>query len=149
LIRNVDLVHKKVVADIDNTLLERYEEYSGTCFSDYSGIKKDGIGKGGTISPGFLFYDAINNVFYGYKSDIKKLEEFELTIVPAIITSSAAKSMRIHPLKFLNGINEGWKIIEDISLGGQSGKSPAKFKRIGMEHYLSCVKVKINNGDFD
>jgi hypothetical protein len=149
LVRNVDLVHKKVITEIDNTILERYEEYGGTCFSDYSGIKKDGIGKGGTISPGFLFYDAVENVFYGYKSDIKKLEEFELTIVPAVINSNAAKNMRTHPLQFLNGTNQGWKIIEDISSGGQSGKSPGKFKRIGMEHYLSCILAKINNGDFD
>ncbi len=63
----VGLDHGKIVDAIDNSLLDKYEEFAGSCFSDYAGIKKDNIGKGGVISPGFIFYDAVENNFYGYR----------------------------------------------------------------------------------
>ena len=160
-ITNSGLEHCNVINSIDNSHIENFSTFGGSCFSDYAGIKKDSIGEGGVISPGFIFYDATENRFYGYKykyGSHKKgekppdLEEFETTIVPAIINSSATKRMLTNSMDYLGRENMGWRILKNIELGGplgESGKSPAKFKRIGMEHYLHCMKIKISNGDFD
>jgi hypothetical protein len=119
------------------------------------------ITDGGVISPGFIYYDAVENEFYGYrfkygshkKGGIKPdLSEFETTIVPAVIASDSTKRMRDSLLDYLGRDNIGWKMIRNIERGGafgESGKSAAKFKRIGMEHYLHCLKMKILNGDFN
>lgn len=161
-ITNVGLDHSKVVDTIDNSLLDKYTELAGNSFSDYAGIKKDNVTEGGVPSPGFIFYDAVNNHFYGYRfkyGSHKKgqtppsMVEYETTIVPAVIGSDAAKRMQTHSLDYLGENNMGWRIIKNIELGetfgGESGKSAAKFKRIGMEHYLHCLRTKISNGDFN
>lgn len=153
------LNHDNIVDTIDNSLPYIFKKFAGHCFSDYAGIKKDSITEGGVISPGFILYDAVLNNFFGFrykngghkKDEIKPdLIEFETTIVPAIIASKSSKRMQ---LDYLGADNQGWKIIKNIELGekngGESGKSPAKFKRISMEHYLHCLRVKISNGDFD
>ena len=81
------------------------------------------------------------------------LIEFETTIVPAVIASKSSERMQSDSLDYLGAGNKGWEIITNIKRGeyngGESGKSAAKFKRISMEHYLHCMKVKISNGDFD
>ena len=147
------LVHGEIIDNIDNSLLNTYGKYGGNGFSDYVGIKKDNISDGGVVSPGFIYYDPIYNVFYGYKGQPRpRLEEFEKTIVPAVIRSDATIRMQGHALDFLGSYNCGWKIIKNIELGlpdGESGKSAPKFKRISMEHYLHCIRTKISNGDFD
>ncbi len=156
-----ELVHGKVVPTIDNSLIKAYKAFGGDSFSDYVGIRKDNLSEGGVISPGFIYYDAVTNDFYGFrykygshkKGMIKpKLVEFETTIVPAVINSEASKRMNLHILDFLGDTNMGWQIIKNIELGpplGESGKSAPKFKRISMEHYLHCLRCKISNGDFD
>lgn len=156
-----ELVHGEVVPTIDNRLINIYKAFGGHSFSDYVGIKKDNISEGGVISPGFIYFDAVTNQFYGfrYKNGSHKkgmikpnLAEFETTIVPAVISSDASKRMNLHMLDFLGAGNVGWQIIKNIELGpllGESGKSAAKFKRISMEHYLHCLRCKISNGDFD
>lgn len=161
-ITNVGLEHDKVVEAIDNSLINIYDDFAGHCFSDYAGIKKDNISDGGVISPGFIYYNAVNNNFYGFRykyGSHKKghtkpdLEEFETTIVPAVIASLASRRMHAHALDYLGLDNMGWKIIKNIELGeshgGESGKNAAKFKRIGIEHYLHCLRTRIINGDFD
>lgn len=160
-ITNSGLDHGKIIDTIDNSLLNIYKKLAGSGFSDYVGIKKDNISDGGVISPGFIYYDAINNIFYGYRYKYgshkkgqpkPRLEEFETTIIPAVIRSDATKRMQAHSLDYLGFYNEGWRIIKNIELGlpiGESGKSPSKFKRISMEHYLHCIRIKISNGDFD
>lgn len=148
-ITNVGLIHNEVVTSIDNRLLEIYRNFSGSCFSDYSGIKKDDISGGGTISPGFIYYDAVENQFYGYKGQIKDLDEFKSTIVPAIISSESTKRMESSASDYLGVQNVGWKMIKRIYNSQESGKSAAKFKRIGMEHYLHCLQIKIQKGDLD
>jgi hypothetical protein len=158
-ITNVGLIHGEIVEAIDNSILNNYKNFGGNCFSDYSGIKKDKISSGAPIiSPGFVYYDSVNNEYYGYrykngsnkKGAIKpKLEEFETTIVPDVIASEASRRMHASTLDYLGSGNRGWKIITDISRKKEKGKSPAKFKRIGMEHYLHCIKSRIANGDFD
>ena len=154
--------HGSMIDGIDNSLPYIFKKFAGHCFSDYVGIKKDNITDGGVISPGFFFYDAVTNSFFGYrykngghgKGETKpELIEFETTIVPAVIASKPSKRMQSDSLDYLGVGNKGWEIITNIELGenngGESGKSAAKFKRISMEHYLYCMRVKISNGDFD
>ncbi len=148
-ITNVGLAHGQAIESIDNTLLESYSDFNCNSFSDYCGIKKDDVTDGGTISPGFVYYDSTINKFFGYKGKIKELSEFETTIVPDVISSEASKRMKKHKLPYLNSDNIGWRIISNIDMGLESGKSPAKFKRISLEHYLHCLKLRIENGDFD
>jgi hypothetical protein len=157
----VRLESGKIVETINNNLLEIYPALAGGSFSDYVGIKKDDITEGGVISPGFIFYDAVENNFYGFRykyGSHKKggippeLIEFETTIIPAVISSDAARRMKLDSLDFLGLDNFGWRIIKNIELGlplGETGKNQAKFKRISMEHYMHCIKTKIDNGDFD
>jgi hypothetical protein len=66
-IQNVNLQHKEIVFDADNGLLDQYKiSFKANCFGDYAGIKKDDLTSGGTISPGFLFYNALSNEFVGF-----------------------------------------------------------------------------------
>jgi hypothetical protein len=154
--KNVNINHGEKLKEINNDHTEVYEKFGSGCFSDYAGIKKDDVAEGGTISPGFIYYDAVNNEFYGYrykngshgKGEVRpELREFETTIVPAIIKSDATERMLADPRKYLNASNNGWHLITKIS-EGMTGKSQALFKRIAMFHYLHCVKSKIDYGDF-
>lgn len=157
-IRISSLVHGDIVSSIDNSLLDNYRHFAGSSFSDYAGIKKDNIDNGGVISPGLIFYDAIINKFFGFRykdgshkkgEEKPKIEEFETTIIPAVINSKSVKSMHSNQLNFLGVENKGWVLIKNINSGVESGKNAAKFKRISMEHYLHCIKTKIANGDFN
>lgn len=142
-ISNVGLDHGSVVYDVDNGLVETYQtSLHADLFADYSGIKKDDLTSGGTISPGFLFYDAVKNHFVGFKGNVKRLEEFAETIVPDVIASEAAANMRESGRPYLTE-NSGWDTLVRISEGEETGKSQAKFKRIAMEHYLHCRKVDL------
>ncbi|MEN6387192.1 MAG: hypothetical protein ABFD79_18590 [Phycisphaerales bacterium] len=111
---------------------------------DYGGIKKDDLSAGGTISPGFIYYDAVENQYFGYKASIKgSLDEFRNTIVPDVINSAATTSMLAHIPPFVGPENPGYATLLRINEGDESGKSQAKFKRIAMEHYLHCMQIKI------
>lgn len=145
---NIGLEHGKVVKVIDNSLIEIFQKYNGTSFSDYAGIKKDDISKGGGISPGFIYYDAVRNRFYGFKGTVDKPITFKTIIVPDVIASRATLRMNTAPLPFLSSVNFGWQMLNDINIGIEPGQSAAKFKRIGMEHYIHCLKTRIANGDF-
>lgn len=145
-IQNVSLDHDQIVLDADNSLLDLYTRMNFNAFGDYIGIKKDDLTAGGTISPGFIFYDPVDNLFYGYKGDIKNLDQFEKTIVPAVLNSTVAANMALNNPDYLNADNVGWKILTDINSGTEAGKSQAKFKRIAMEHYLHCIRVLIQTG---
>lgn len=158
----VGLKHCEMIDTIDNSLPYVFNEFDGDCFSDYVGIRKDNVTDGGVKSPGFIFYDAVINNFFGYRykhgghkkgEQPPELSEFETTIIPAVVDSHTSKRMESDALDYLGVENKGWEIIKNIQLGerngGESGKSPAKFKRISMEHYLHCMKIKIANGDFD
>lgn len=142
-ISNVGLDHGKVVYDVDNGLVETYHSLlHANLFADYVGIKKDDLTSGGTISPGFLFYDAVKNHFLGFKGNVKRLEEFADTIVPDVMASEAVNNMRTSGRGYLTD-NPGWDTLVRISNGEETGKSQAKFKRIAMEHYLHCRKVDL------
>lgn len=48
---------------------------------------------GYTISPGFIYYDASENQYYGYGADIKELSQFENKIIPDILSSDSTTRM--------------------------------------------------------
>jgi Beta protein len=149
-IQNVKLDHGEVIPDADNSLLDLFQSnLHMDAFGDYAGIKKDDLNAGGTISPGFIFYDPIENLYYGFKGEMKELGEFERTIVPAVLDSPiVARILAEHP-SYLLPDNAGYQRLRAIRAGLESGKSQAKFKRIAMEHYLYCIRTKIQEGQLD
>lgn len=148
-IKNFELNHAHKIEEVDNSLMNNFDRLGAHSFADYCGIKKDPIEGGGGISPGFIFYDAVNNDFYGYKgSEKRELSDFETIIVPAVLRSDSATRMQGSPLDYLSSQNKGWQMLENIWDKIESGKNQAKFKRISMEHYLHCIKTKIKSGYF-
>lgn len=148
-IQNVKLDHGEVIADADNSLQELFHSnLKMNGFGDYAGIKKDDLNSGGTISPGFIFYDPIDNLYYGYKGGVKSLSEFEDTIVPAVLNSNVITRLRDEYPEYITD-NTGYNTLLAIQNRTDSGKSQAKFKRISIEHYLHCMKVKVRQGEFD
>ncbi|WP_442591518.1 beta family protein [Pedobacter sp. AW31-3R] len=148
-IKNFELNHGHKIEIVDNSLMNHFDKLGAHSFADYGGIKKDPLEGGGGISPGFIFYDAVDNDFYGYKgSRERELIDFETIIVPAVLHSDAAARMQGSRLDFLSPQNKGWKMLENIRDKVESGKNQGKFKRISMEHYLHCIKTKIDSGYF-
>ena len=145
-IQNVKLNHGEIVYQADNSLIDLFHSYGFNAFGDYAGIKKDDLSSGGTISPGFIFYNPVDKLYYGYKGDIKNLAEFETTIVPAVLGSPLVAIINTDNADYLNAQNEGWNTLQRISNGEESGKSQAKFKKISIEHYLHCMRVGIASG---
>lgn len=144
-ILNINLTHNDVIGEADNSLINFYKSYKFNSFGDYVGIKKDEIPAGGGISPGFIMYDPLDNVYYGYKGNIKKLSEFEDTIVPDVLNSNVIKNIISTHKSYLDN-NPGYETILRISTNSEPGKSQAKFKKISMEHYLYCIKINILEG---
>lgn len=148
-IKNFELDHGHKIEIVNNSLMNKFKKLGAHSFADYGGIKKDPIEGGGGISPGFIFYDAVDNGFYGYKgSEARKLADFETIIVPAVLRSDSAARMQGSGLDYLSPQNKGWQILENIWDEVESGKNQAKFKRISIEHYLHCIKTKIESGYF-
>lgn len=148
-IQNVKLEHGQVVFEADNSQIDfdTMADFGVNAAGDYVGIKKDDLTAGGTISPGFVYYDAVENQFYGYRADIKKLEQFEDKIVPDILASEATERMLSASPPYLTAQNWGYNTLLNINVGAESGKSQAKFKRIAMQHYLYCMLVKIQKSE--
>jgi hypothetical protein len=151
---NIGLEHGKPVYEADNRLLKTYKQLHGQSFGDYAGIKKDKVSKGIGISPGFIFYNPLENNFYGFRGSLdakgksnQDLEDFETIIVPDVIKSEIVAHIKNSNLPYLSTNNRGWQMIQNICRG-VSGKNMAKFKRISMEHYLHCIRTKIDAGHF-
>lgn len=146
-ITNSGLKHQQVVAEIDNTLMNNYKRIRCQCFGDYVGIKKDGINTARGRSPGFIFYDPVENNSYGFRgSDARLFEDFETIIIPDVYNSASATRMQNSGLGYLHRNNFGWQMIIEILNGDRKGKSPSTYKRIAMEHYLHCLRIKIETG---
>jgi hypothetical protein len=148
-IQNVRLEHGQVVFEADNSHIdtEIMNDFGVNATGDFVGIKKDDLTAGGTISPGFIYYDATENQYYGYRADIKDLSQFENKIVPDVLNSDASNRMLSNTPPFVGPDNPGYNTLLSISEGKESGKSQAKFKKIAMEHYLHCMKIKIQNNE--
>jgi hypothetical protein len=149
-ITNKGLDHGQVVHQIDNGLLSNYRTLYGTAFADYVGIKKGDLKKGGGRSPGFIFYDATENRYYGYRgaSSPPDLADIERIIVPDAYNSAAAVRMQNSGLPYLGMDNAGWQTLVNILGEIEPGQSQAKLKNISMAHYLHCMRTKINAGHF-
>lgn len=146
-VQNVKLDHEEIVGEANNSLVEMYKKQGFDAFGDYAGIKKDDLTSGGTISPGFIFYDPYDNLFYGFKSDVKELEEFERTIVPAVLNSPVVQNLQEKHPEFIEG-NPGIEMLRKIRDDDkESGKNQAKFKKISMDHYLHCIKTSIEKDE--
>ncbi|MDF2159390.1 hypothetical protein [Algoriphagus sp. CAU 1675] len=141
-IKNVGLDHDDVISEADNSLIETFEREKFDAFGDYAGIKKDDLTAGGTISPGFIFYDPYDNLYYGFKAEEKKLSQFKDFIVPAVLGSVPFSRLQEQYPSFIEG-NAGVKMLRDINTGIENGQNQAKFKKIAMQHYLHCMKVWI------
>jgi hypothetical protein len=109
-ITNVGLDHGKIVRQIDNSLLLTYRRIGGNSFGDYVGIKKDNITKGGGISPSFIYYNPIENKFYGFRGTLnssgksnQELIEFETIIVPDVMDCNTTKGLQNSYPQFLAG----------------------------------------------
>ena len=149
-IENVKLDHGQVVMEADNSQIDTdiMSTFQVNATGDYAGIKKDNLTAGGTISPGFLYYDAVENQYYGYKALIKgSVDEFDNTIIPAILASDSTSRMLQSEPPFLSTDNWGYDTLLKISRKEESGRSQAKFKRIAIEHYLYCMKILIEKGE--
>lgn len=145
-IQNVKLDHGNIIAEADNTLLEMYSTNGFEAFGDYVGVKKDDMSSGGTISPGFIIFDPYENMYYGYKGERKSLDEFEDTIVPAVLKSPMIQNL-VNNYNDYIADNQGYITLNNINQGTESGKNQAKFKKISMLHYLHCIKTSINKND--
>jgi hypothetical protein len=146
-ITNSGLKHKGVVEEVDNKLMHNFRGIGCQCFGDYVGIKKDGINEARGRSPGFIFYDPVENNSYGFKgSDARLFEDFETIIIPAVYNSASADRMQNSGLGYLHSNNFGWQMIIEILKGDRKGKSPSTYKRIAMEHYLHCLRIKMQSG---
>ncbi len=146
-IANSRLKHKEVVDEIDNNLMNNYKRINCQCFGDYVGIKKDGVNDARGRSPGFIFYDPVENNSYGFRgSDARQFADFETIIVPDVYNSASATRMQHSNLGYLHQDNFGWQMIIDILKGDRKGRSPSTYKRIAMEHYLHCLRIKIAAG---
>lgn len=144
-IQNVKLDHDQVVFDADNSHIdiEIMESFGVNATGDFVGVKKDDLTAGGMISPGFIYYDATENQYYGYRADVKELIQFEYKIVPDVLASEATRRMLQNDPPYVGPKNQGYATLMNIGSGGESGKSQAKFKRIAMEHYLYCMQINI------
>lgn len=133
---NKGLIDNQIIIDADNSLLTEHRRYGFTAFGDYSGIKKDLLQVGGTISPGFIYYSWTNNCYIGYSGRIRILSEFESHIAPSVLNSIYwGQYPSSHHVKC-----PGCQTILNIIKGITSGKSQAKWKRISMMHYLHTME---------
>lgn len=151
MITNTGLDHGEKIDRIDNSLMNKFESFGANSFADQAGVKRDVVESGGGISPGFIYYDAVENSFYGFKG-LKRaepeLDDFRAIIIRDVLTSAPTERMRRSRLSYLCRENIGWRMIEDMWAETEPWKSQAKFKRIAMEHYLHCMKAKISDGYF-
>jgi hypothetical protein len=147
------LTHAARITALNNRLLEHYHDLGADSFGDYVCIKKDTVPKGGgKVSPGFIYYNPIDNDYYGFRGTLtngksdQNLDDFVNIIAPSVIHSSVSQTLlRRHP-DFVRD-NPGWDLMNRIGQKLEPGKSAGKFKRISMEHYLHCMKVKIMRGE--
>jgi hypothetical protein len=144
-VQNTKLDHGSIVPEANNSLFELYNtvSYRFGAFGDYVGVKKDDITSGGTISPGFIFYNPEENLYYGFKGKIKSLNEFEVTIVPDVLNTEFIKNWVATQSKYYAD-NLGIKRLEKINAREETGKNQAKFKWISMMHYLHSMKVLLS-----
>ncbi len=143
-IQNVGLDHEEVIVQADNSLkdLFRLPQYHFNAFGDYAGVKRDELNSGGGISPGLMFFNPEENLYYGFRGPTKELEEFERTIIPAVLEMGFVKNWVNTGSPFIQN-NPGYDRLLNIRDGKEPSKSQAKYKWISIMHYLHCIKTMI------
>ncbi|WP_276089697.1 hypothetical protein [Pedobacter sp. JY14-1] len=146
-IQNVALDHEEVIGQADNSLRDLYKmpQWRFSAFGDYAGVKKDDITSGGGVSPGLVFYNPDENLYYGFRGPTKNLLEFEQTIIPAVLQMGFVNSWTEKNSAFIEG-NPGYDRLINIRNGHEPSRSQAKYKWISIMHYLHCMKVLISQG---
>lgn len=136
---NLSLADNQIVAQIDNSLLTAYPTYGFDAFGDYVGVKRDSITEGGSISPGFLFYNWQNNSFTGYRGRTRVLSEFDSHIVPTLIGSPYWSAYSVQHRQQCPGC----LTVQNIRSGNESGSNQAKWKGITLSHYLYTMEESL------
>ncbi|HTN19785.1 MAG TPA: hypothetical protein VL125_04885 [Pelobium sp.] len=145
---NIGMKHGEIIDTADNSLVVQFRQLGAVGFGDYAGVKRDDLADGGTVSPGFVFYDVTTNNFYGFRGSKKPaIEDFENIIIPAVLSSEAVTRMNNSGREYLCEKNKGWSMLNGMDTHLESSKNQAKFKRVSMEHYLHCIRTIIEDGD--
>jgi len=151
---NSGLDHGQIIQSACNLLAEKYSGLGAQCFADYAGVKKDLVEEGGMISPGLLFYDPVENAFYGFKGrkwkkdEKRNLDDIRGLILKDLLTSDFIRRMKESHLEYLGAKNEGWNLVKGMWDETIEWRIQARLKRISMEHYLHCVRTRILAGCF-
>lgn len=146
-IKYKDLQDDEEVPGADNGLLRKYKTLGASAFGDYAGIKKDLLPNGGgsdKITYGCIYYDGTNNQYYGYKASQPGYAAVKDSVIPSVINSQASERMLESSMQYLNNENRGWKLLQDEKTG-----TPGDIKRVSMEHYLHCIRTKVEAGHFN
>ncbi|WP_316826038.1 beta family protein [Pedobacter miscanthi] len=148
-IQNVNLEHGEVIGQADNSLKDLFAlpQYHFNAFGDYAGVKRDDLNAGGGISPGLVFFNPDENLYYGYRGPTKNLAEFETTIIPAVLDSGYVKEWVTNGSPYVID-NLGYDRLLNIGSGNEPSKNQAKYKWISIMHYLHSIKMLINAGAF-
>ncbi|MFZ5897994.1 MAG: beta family protein [Bacillota bacterium] len=133
---NNQLIDDMPIASADNSLRDAFSAYGFDAFGDYAGIKRDEIRKGGTISPGVIFYSWHDNVYVGYRGIQHDLDSFANVIVPNLLKS---RYWRLYSKAHRNSC-PGCKVILNIAAGNDTGANQAKWKRIAIMHYIYTME---------
>lgn len=145
-IKYKELRDDEEVPGSDNSLLTKYKNLSASAFGDYVGIKKDLLRDGGgsdKTTYGCIYYDGTNNQYYGYKGSRPGYAAVKDSVIPSVISSQASERMLNSSMKYLGDGNKGWQLLHDDKTG-----TPGDLKRVSMEHYLYCMRAKIDAGHF-
>lgn len=151
---NSGLNHGQIIESACNLLPEKFSTLGGHCFADYAGVKKDLIEEGGVISPGLIFYDPVENDFYGFrgrkwkKDEKRNLDDIRGMILKDLLTSNFIRRMKESHLEYLGAKNEGWNLVKGMWDETIEWRYQPRLKRISMEHYLHCIRTKILAGYF-
>ena len=147
-IQNVGLEHGEVIGQADNSLKDLFAlpQYHFNAFGDYAGVKRDDLNAGGGISPGLVFFNPDENLYYGYRGPTKDLAEFERTIIPAVLGSGYVQEWVKTNSPYVVD-NPGYERLISITKGEPS-KNQAKYKWISIMHYLHSIRTLIAAGAF-
>ncbi|MES2416749.1 MAG: hypothetical protein V4541_01105 [Bacteroidota bacterium] len=146
-IQNITLDHEEVIGQADNSLKDLYKlpQYRFNAFGDFAGVKRDELTAGGSISPGLVFFNPEENLYYGFRGPTKNLSEFEQTIIPSVLEMGFIKEWQANGSAFIID-NPGYDRLVNIRDGKEPSKSQAKYKWISIMHYLHCIKTMIIQG---
>lgn len=133
---NIGLVDGQPIVNADDSLRDTYPTYGFDAFGDFAGIKKDALRRGGSVSPGVIYYFRDGGMYVGYRGREGNVSEFASHIVPNLTQSEHWRLMsRRHKASC-----PGCRYIQDVLAGTESGRSQGMWKRVSMMHYLYTME---------